>query len=328
MIQPAPALVYRRGLHLWAVLTAAACFPLVLSGGLVTSTGVGMVDPTWEFTPFRLFTPAGIEQVWLNLGMLIEHGHRQIGFIVGMMAIVLAIWCWQRETGRRRWLGVAALVAVSLQGALGAARILFDAQRGIFAPHLGRDYAALHGFTGQLVFVGLVLVALLLSKSWITGTLVETTKPAKLKRLARLTALLATAQLALGVALRHWHGDLFLWLHLLFATAVAVHVILVLARTASQESNLLQLPSVLLATLLGLQLCLGVGAWWFGGGTDLGLTPQLQLRHRVALTSAHQALGALFLAVAWVVAARAAHHLAVASSAAGQGVPAKQEVLA
>lgn len=315
---------YRRGLFLWACLVALVCFPLVFVGGLVTSTGVGMVDSTWKFTPFMFFTADGWRQVWDNRGMLIEHGHRQLGFIVGMLAIVLAVWCWFAESGRRRWLGVAALAAVGAQGALGAARILFDPAKGVFAAHLGRDYALVHGVTGQLTFVLLVLVALVLSKSWILGEVVETTRPDKLRRLARVTAMLTTLQLVVGAALRHLNGDLLLWLHLLLAAAVFVHVILVLARSAMQESGLLMRPAILMAFLLGIQITLGVGAWWFGGGTPLADAAPKALAHRVPLATAHQAVGALFLATAWLIALRTGHHLAAGRSAAAAATSAQK----
>jgi hypothetical protein len=310
----APA-VYHRGLFLWAVLTALVCFPLVFMGGLVTSTGVGMVDDTWKFTPFLLFTRAGLEQVWNHRGMLIEHGHRQLGFIVGMMAIVLALWCGFAERGGRRWLGLLALAAVAAQGALGAARILFNPERGVLAPELGRDYALIHGILGQLVFTLLVLVALVLSRSWLAGATVETMQPGKLRRLCQLTALLATLQLAAGAGLRHLGGAVLLWVHLLLASAILVHVILVLARTATQASGLLARPAIGLALLLFVQLALGVLTWWFGGGTPMAdLTPR-QLDHRAPLATAHQAVGALFLALTWLLALRARRHLAAGVNA-------------
>ena len=105
---------YRPWLHRWALLTAVAVFPLLLSGGTVTSMRVGMADPGWPSPPWYLLVVSWAETAAVNgIGFLVEHGHRQIGWIVGVLTIVLAVWTWFAES--RRWvrlLGIAALVTL------------------------------------------------------------------------------------------------------------------------------------------------------------------------------------------------------------------------
>src|SRR6266496_2336543 len=98
---------YHPRLHLIAVLTACATFPLIFMGGLVTSHGAGMSVPDWPnsygYNMF-LFPPR---------------------FWVGLLSIVLAVCTWKWE--KRQWvknLALAVLAAVILQGVLGGLRVV------------------------------------------------------------------------------------------------------------------------------------------------------------------------------------------------------------
>src|SRR5438876_1685631 len=86
---------YHPYLHLIAVLTACATFPLIFMGGLVTSHGAGMSVPDWPnsygYNMF-LFPP----RLWVG-GILYEHTHRLMGTVVGMCSILLVICAWWRE---------------------------------------------------------------------------------------------------------------------------------------------------------------------------------------------------------------------------------------
>src|SRR6185436_11650599 len=90
---------HNRPLHLLALLTAAATFPLIFMGGLVTSHGAGMSVPDWPnsygYNMF-LFPP----RLWIG-GILYEHTHRLAGTVVGMLSIALTVVAWRTEP--RRW---------------------------------------------------------------------------------------------------------------------------------------------------------------------------------------------------------------------------------
>ncbi len=288
---------YQPWLFAWSLILVAATLPLVLSGGLVTSTGSGMADPDWAFTPFKLLTPDGLAEAAARVALLIEHGHRQIGFIVGMLAIVFAAGTWLLLEGPRRWLGPAILLAVCLQGALGAFRIKLHAL-------FGQPFAMVHGITGQLTLVAMVLTSLVLSRGWNEAVPMESLHAARLRRLARLTALLAVLQLMAGAGLRHMGGHLLLGIHLLLAMAVTVHVILFWSRTVDQPSTYLARPALLSLVLVALQFLLGLGAWMAGGGT-LALEASQLTKQRIALATAHQFLGAILLATVFVIWFRA-----------------------
>src|SRR3954462_9934359 len=113
---------YHPRLHLLAVLTACATFPLIFMGGLVTSHGAGLSVPDWPNSygnNMFLFPP----RFWVG-GILYEHTHRLMGTLVGMLSIILPIVAWKTEERRRvRWLGTSVLGAVMFQGILGGLRV-------------------------------------------------------------------------------------------------------------------------------------------------------------------------------------------------------------
>src|ERR1041385_897214 len=92
---------YNPALHWIALLTAAATFPLIFMGGLVTSHQAGLRVPDWPNSygyHMFLFPP----RYWVG-GILYEHPHRLMGTIVGMLSILLTIAAWKSE--QRRWVG-------------------------------------------------------------------------------------------------------------------------------------------------------------------------------------------------------------------------------
>src|SRR4051812_49628523 len=107
MIKPS----YHPRLHLIAVLTACATFPLIFMGGLVTSHGAGMSVPDWPnsygYNTF-LFPP----RLWVG-GILYEHTHRLMGTVVGMLVIALTIVAWTKDRRPHiRWVCTALLGTV------------------------------------------------------------------------------------------------------------------------------------------------------------------------------------------------------------------------
>src|SRR4029450_13969953 len=98
-----PSPRYNRPLRVIALLTAAATFPLIFMGGLVTSYGAGMSVPDWPnsygYNMF-LFPP----RLWIG-GILYEHTHRLMGTVVGMLSIGLPVVTWKTDPRRSgRWL--------------------------------------------------------------------------------------------------------------------------------------------------------------------------------------------------------------------------------
>jgi len=184
-------------IFVYALLTVAAAFFLLLSGGLVTSKGVGMTVPDWPTTyGYNMFLfPLSR---WVG-GIFYEHAHRLIASGVGLMTIILAIVLWFGEP--RKWvrvLGYIAVVAVIVQGILGGLRVtmILD-QLGIF-----------HGMLAQAYISLLVVIAVATSKAFATGAARTRWDAPRLLRWAIALTVLVYLQLAVGATMRHAHAGL------------------------------------------------------------------------------------------------------------------------
>lgn len=251
MDQPINNVAPPRWLHRWAVLTVCAALPLLLLGAEVTTKGVGMVDARGLRTPWHFFAEFLQDH---GLGWLIEHGHRQAGWIVGMCVIVLAIGLWRRDPRPgMRFLGLAALAAIILQGVLGIFRIELNAL-------LGRSLALIHGCFAQLVFTLLVSLAVLTSRSWISFQNEEFETPA-LRRWSLLTCCIVFGQLVLGSLVRHRDFAFGARAHLLTAFLVVAAVVWLATFFFEAPGPKPMAAALCIGILLVLQLWLGMEAW-------------------------------------------------------------------
>src|SRR6266550_341505 len=127
--------------HRIAILLAGATFPLLFIGGLVTSKGAGLAVPDWPTTfGYNMFLYPWSKMVG---SIFYEHSHRLVASLVGLLTIALTVVFWLRE--RRvwlRWLSLAALGLVILQGVLGGLRVV------LLQPTL----AIVHAATAQAFF--------------------------------------------------------------------------------------------------------------------------------------------------------------------------------
>jgi len=237
-------------------------FPLIWVGGLVTSYDAGMAVPDWPNTyGFNLFLYPW--QTWLfgPFDLFIEHGHRLLGSVVGLLAIGLVIATWLCESRSWvRWMSLAVLAAVIAQGVLGGLRVL------------GNDVqlAKIHGCFGPAFFALTGVMATVTSKRWREATPLVDRQAARLQRLAMMTALFAYIQLMLGAELRHQpihatHSTfrIALYFHLFMAAVVAVHAVLLAVRATRhyRQERWIYYPSMRVAVLVGLQLFLGASTW-------------------------------------------------------------------
>jgi heme a synthase len=302
-----------RWLHGWAVLTAVAAFPLILSGGSVTTMKWGMADPVWPTPPWYMLL---MDTVGRGIGFVIEHSHRQIGWLVGVLVVVLAVALWLREP--RRWvrfLGLASLLAVSSQGVLGGLRVVLNAR-------YGNELAMIHGFTGQLVFTLLACVALVTSRSWKEARPMESGDASRLHALTSVLTALLIVQLGLGVWLRH--VGLGLEVHLPLGLGLLVLAVIT-ARFARGRCEALKRTATCLHALVFIQVLLGLGSWWVGGGTAVWDASQITAA-RAVLSTLHVGVGALVLAASAVLTLKAYRHLSPAPRAVSVSLGARERV--
>jgi cytochrome c oxidase assembly protein subunit 15 len=280
-----------RWLHAWSVLTAGATVALLALGAVVTTFQVGMADPVWPTVPWHL---ALIDWSEPNPGFVIEHSHRLAGYVVGCCVIVLTVGLWL--TARRnwlKWLGVAALAGVIVQGLFGGFRVVLHAW-------LGTNLAVIHGCFAQIVF------SLLVSLAVLTSTRFADSAPAVEAPRVRLWSLVLTAlvffQLIWGALLRHTGGALAQRMHLATAFAVVAAAVWFAHTALASPSarHLLGRTLILLGVLLTLQVLLGVESWL---GKFAGVLPP-ELRKpaigQAATRVAHVLVGSFILATAVV----------------------------
>jgi heme A synthase len=176
--------------HRFAQISVVATFLLLLIGGTVNPTGSSLACPEPTLICHgQLFPP-------MVGGVLYEHGHRLVATSVGILQIVLTILLWRRRPALR-WLGVAALVIVSVQGTLGGITVAYELPTAVSVAHLMTAFA---------------YFALLMFLAWRTRP--PSKEPAAPRDLGRARRWIAVAMGALGVQIflgglvRHTGGAL------------------------------------------------------------------------------------------------------------------------
>lgn len=278
-----------------------------------------MAVPDWPTTyGYNLF--AYPWQTWLfgPWDLFIEHGHRLLGSLAGLLSIALCVSLWRHDARPfARWLGVATLLAVIGQGVLGGMRVRLDANL----------LAMIHGCTAPLFFALATTMAAITSRWWRDGNDSGEVDSSGLLPLAVVTSVLAYFQLLLGAQLRHVGATTsptgfraMVLAHLVVAAALTGHILLLAWRANRRLGNnkLLARPARRLAYAIVLQLLLGAGAWvlnyqwpaWLGdyawSASHVNVQESLL---QVMVTTAHVALGSLIVATSVLFTLRSARLL-------------------
>ncbi len=241
-----------------ALVTAVGVFPLLFVGAGVTSKDAGMVYPDWPTSAGRIINP---RHWWQTEATRWEHGHRLIGWVVGLSAVVLAAAAWPAGGAIRR-LGIITLLAIGLQGVLGGLRVIWDST----------PLALVHGVWGQVCFCLAGAAALRASRWWNSvGVKLELRSGRGLRRLCVFTAASIFVQLALGATLRHLSSGHALVAHVLWAIVVIALVDWLAMWVAGHGFGLwfLKFTAKAMAVLASAQLLVGGFAWLVTmGGPD------------------------------------------------------------
>ena len=312
---------YNRALHVRALLTTAATFPLIFMGGLVTSHGAGMSVPDWPNSyGYNMFTFPPSK--WVG-GIFYEHTHRLMGTVVGMLAIALAIAAWRVETrmwARRLCYGVLAFVI--FQGVLGGLRVVL----------VKLDLAIVHACVAQAFFCFAALAALVTSRWWIERNSESQGRAPALIAACAFATVTIYAQLIVGAMMRHNNAGLAVadfplaygqvipstdsaslaqinqqrawrlnlqpvtasqvWLHMghrIGAALVSVALLIAssIAIAKHRQHKIILIPAMLVIVFLAVQVTLGAYTVW--------------LRKPADIASLHVAVGALTLLTSFVM---------------------------
>src|SRR5499427_9687590 len=173
-------------LHRYAKLVAACTVLLIAAGASVTSTDSGLSVPDWPTTYGRNMFLFPLSK--MVGGIRYEHTHRLIASTVGFMTIILAAWTWRVDSRRWvRWLGVACLGAVILQGVLGGITVLFFLPPAVSIGHAG---------LAQVFLCLTVTLALVTSPGWRAAS--AGGDDPMLRRIATLATVLVYTQILIG----------------------------------------------------------------------------------------------------------------------------------
>ena len=297
-----------------ARVVAGVTFPLIFVGGLVTTTQAGMAVPDWPTTyGYNMFLYPWTTWLFGPWDLFVEHGHRLLASLVGLLTIALVVVCFLRES--RRWvkaLSLMTLAAVIGQGILGGMRVVLDE----------RTLAQLHACIGPAFFALAVALSVFCSPTWTQATRPEHPSAAKLQGLSLFTLLVAYLQIVFGSFLRHVGVDMphdllraMLWMHVLTAAVLVCDLCCVFAfvRKHFADQPALRKPARWLVVLVGLQIALGLGTWFVKynwpailGSPDAvaGYTVAAQSFQQSLIVTAHVAIGSLILVTSLTLALR------------------------
>lgn len=272
-------------------VAVAAVLPLLLVGGLVTSTSSGMSVPDWPntFGSNMFLYPIGPRAA---PDVFLEHSHRLFGTLAGLTTLTLMLsvlfssasrWCKAWATG--------VFILICVQGLLGGIRVR---EGNVIHAMDDRVYRTIHGVLAQFVFAGAVALAAYLSSVYrlVPPQLAE---GRKLRGLASGALHALFLQLIFGAMYRHTRSGHALWSHVGFSMVVVVAVALagMIAaglRSDHPQGTVLRRTATLSIACLVLQFCLGWVVFLVGGRelepTSLG---------QALLRSAHQVNGAALL---------------------------------
>jgi len=286
-----------RWFSLFTCVAAVTVFLLLITGGLVTGLEAGLAVPDWpnSFGHNMLLYPLS-EMVG---GIYYEHAHRLYGMLVGVTAITLAVSIFFFD--QRRWVRtvvISYLIMVCAQGILGGTRV---AATSI-------PLAIIHGVFGQIVFATICAIAAFSSRTWISDQPPVHRQSARSDRTWTTILLICmVVQLTLGALFRHTLHTHVMYTHILMAVVVFGLATLAGGQAWSRNADLPVLPRVGKAILhtVGLQLVLGVVAliavWSRDSAPPTVSGEATPLEHiplwEVVFTTAHQATGALLLAL-------------------------------
>ena len=279
---------------------------MLVAGGLVTGLEAGLAVEGWLRPEGHLLILFPLELMRRDVGTFVEHAHRLWGLLVGLATIMLMVHLWIVQ--RRRWicwLATALVGAVIVQGTLGGTRVT----------ELSTALAIIHGIFGHVVLGVLVVIAAATGRAW-SGDYAITSG-----RVLRTDATLAwwlvavvLVQITLGTVFRHLqplpetpsallmgvlHGHSFV------GSALVVLMVLLCGLRAwgrYADQPVFRRVGIALLHTMFLQVLLGLGSFMVVPRGPRDPSDAIKLLE-VILTTAHQAIGAVLLALSALLVA-------------------------
>lgn len=299
----------KRWLGRFGIVATIAVVPLLIVGGLVTSSNSGMAVPDWPNTyGSNMFLypigPRAAPSVYL------EHSHRLFGALIGLTAIALCALVFMYD--RRafvKYFALALLALVISQGILGGIRVL---QGSVEAAQDAKWSRVFHGILAQIVFCFFVAIGVFLSplyqrvRSTVSTGILRLghtgVKPRTFRIFSAAAMHSTILQLIFGAVYRHTRSAHALWTHMGFSVLVVVFVLLAAFAAGGMRTpdapvqKFVRRIGLLASACVALQFLLGWLTFFLGG---TGLQPQSI--PEILMRTSHQANGALLLAITTIM---------------------------
>jgi len=276
---------YHPAVYKFALFLVVYAALLLCAGALVTSEDAALAVPDWPLSYGTLNPP-------MVGGIAFEHSHRVIAAGLGLLVIILAAMLWMKE--ERPWvkyLGLAAVGGVIFQGILGGLTVL---------QLLHYWLPVMHACTAEIMFATLVTIAVVTSRWWMENLpQYEDHGAPPIHTIVTLNAFIIFLQVFVGAGFRHKYMSLKP--HVFGAPIVLLVVIWtasILRKRFPQVREMIRMR-ILLHSIVGTQILLGIAALWFR--IQSAEDPQ-PLPPVVISTVIHTVVGAtLFATAIWTV---------------------------
>src|SRR5262249_44411249 len=243
---------YRHGGYKFAVLVFLWTVLLFVAGALVTSNAAALSVPDWPKS-FGTWFPS-LRQLTKG-GALFEHSHRVIAGVLGVLLLVEAAVIWLKDERKwLRWFAAIAVGGVVVQSILGGA---------VVRKLLPYWLPVLLCWFAQIMFAEILCIAVFTSKWWLQEhKQLEDHGGISIHTLALLTAVVMFAQVFLGASFRHQY--VAIWPHIVGSGVVLGVMIWTAAalRKRFDDSPELSFGRTLLHSMVGMQILLGILAYW------------------------------------------------------------------
>lgn len=296
--------------HRLALATLCVAYLGVVVGGIVTSTKSGRVDKNWPSFDGELLP--SLAAMGDNPGLLVEHGHRLIMGLVGVLALLACIATLKKEKRHQvRKLSCGVFFLWLLPAILGGLTVLL---------RLPPEISILHVGMAMIFLCAAALLAIVTAPGWIgEKTRLKMSRITPICPLALFAVISIYVQIVLGALASHarpYPGgggevlqDAGNIVHIIWAFAVFTGIVLLTGKILGlRKAERLLHPALGLLLLLFMQVFLGF--FTFINQPDPAKVVDEASGFPVTgtfvnLRIPHQALGVLILMLSLLVCARA-----------------------